>query len=162
MNFEDFKNRVLLVLRKKDDEEFSFHDEVLHFFKLNDYAVKELTVMEDFSFRAKVYKRDWTSESQLKLPFIDRDVVGRKIGKEIVLLVDEAINDKKYYYFEIYDKNNNLKNKLWLGDFLSNLDDSYMVSILRAFEDDLSPHFAWKVDQEAKVLKKKIFYSDKS
>ena len=156
MNFDDFKNRVMLVLRKKDDEEFTFRNEVKYFFLKTDYHVNELTIRDDESFVAKVSKRDWLSDSKEALPYIKRDVVGRKFGNELVLLVDESVHNGKYYYFEIYDKNQKVKNKLWMGDFLSDLDNPYYVSIIKAFEDDLSQFFLWHVKQKAKVLKKKI------
>ena len=159
MNFEDFRTRVLLVLRRKKDDDYSYQDGVRLLFHKNGFTVDEIHMGEGSYFKAKVSKFDYLSDSKDTSPRIRRDVVGRKIANEYVLLIDEAIDDKKYNYFEIYDKNFNVINKLWLGDFLYGLDNRYLIGIFETFKDDLSSSFVWKVEEEAKVYKKTLLKS---
>jgi len=155
MNFEDFKNKVSFILRKKEEKIFT-KDEIYYLFKKNMYNVDEVNIIDNNCFKAKVNKIAWLSSSKENIPHVYRDIVGRRIGKEVVLLIDEIYNENKYNYFEILDEKYDVKKRLWLGDFLKNVNDYYYDIILNSFKDDLSYSFLYRLNEEEKVLKKKI------
>ena len=155
MNFEEFKNKVAFILRKKEYKRALSKDDIYYLFKKNMYTVDELDIIDENFFKAKVSKIAWLSDSNESIPRVYRDIVGRIIGREIVLLIDETIKENKYNYFEVLDENFDVKKRLWLGDFISKANDYYYENILDVFKDDLSYSFIWRVKEEARVLKKK-------
>ena len=156
MDFEEFKRRVVSVFRKKEEIPFSFSDEVMELFKKSGYRVDSLQVFDSDSFKAKVSKVDWVSSSSEKLPRVRRDIVGKRMGGELVLFVDESMGSNRYSYFEIYNSKFDVVNTLWLGDFLTDLDNRYYRNILRTFEDDLPDSFIWKINEEAEGKKMQL------
>ena len=157
MNFEEFKSRVVSVFRKKVEDPLSFSEEIEEMFKKDGYTVESFTVTGDDSFKARVSRIDWVSNSDERLPRVRRNVVGKVMGYDLVLFVDETMGENRYNYFEIYDRKYNVTDKIWLGDFLTGLDNRYLMNIIRTFENDLPTSFIWKINEEAKAKKKKLF-----